>query len=88
MNDADNLNRLCFPDIDDNVRIEIPEAVFAAQQFVVVMTDAWGTPKRTESIVEALSQIVGSIRAVLGEIKKDISKIVLGRWSKNEKVRH
>ncbi len=31
MNDADDLDRLCFPDVGYYVGVEVPEAIFSAE---------------------------------------------------------
>ena len=88
MDDADDLDRTGLPGIDNNVRIKIPKAIFSTEQFIVIVADPRGASQRLESIVQSSVQTVGSVKTVFGKIEKDIAKVNLCRWSKDEGLPH
>ena len=60
--------------------MEIPESIFSAQQLVMIVADSWGTAQRHEPVVEAVSQPVCGVRAVLGKIVEDVPKVTARGW--------
>ena len=63
---ADPLNRRRLPGLRHHVRIEIPEAIFSAEKFLMVVTNAGRAAQCLKPFVEFRSQTLGCVRAVLG----------------------
>jgi len=66
---CDYLNRLCLPGINNHPGIEVPEAVSAAQQFVVIMTYARRRSERVKARVEFGPDALGGFRTVVGNVE-------------------
>jgi hypothetical protein len=52
MNDTDHLYWPRFPDVRDYVRIKVPEAIFPAEEFVLVVADAGRERQGPEAFIE------------------------------------
>jgi hypothetical protein len=47
MHDSKNLNRPALPDVADNVGVEVPKAIAAVREFLVIVTDSFVLQART-----------------------------------------
>jgi hypothetical protein len=72
VNNTDYLYGLLFPGISDNIRIKIPEAIFSAEKFIVVVTDTRRSAKDLKALVEFRSKTLRSIRTVLGDVQQNL----------------
>jgi hypothetical protein len=88
VNDADDLNRLRLPDVGHHIGVKVPEAILPAEEFIMVMTNAGRSAQRLKPFVEFRQQPLGGIRAVRGDVEKNLLQVVLGFWGKNKNPLH
>jgi hypothetical protein len=84
VNDGDDLNRLRFPGVRDNVGVEIPEPIAPRQKLFVIMPDSGRLSEPSERLIEFFSQPFSGVGAVLCDIEENLSKVFSSLWSENE----
>jgi hypothetical protein len=65
MYDGDDLDRFGLPNVADNVGIEVPEAVTAVQEFLVMMTDSGRLAQAMKRRINLGTEAFCSARAVI-----------------------
>jgi hypothetical protein len=75
VNDGDDLNRFLLPNVADHVRIEVPEAVPAVQQFLMKVADSWRLSQALQCLVEFRPEALRGIRTVFCYIQKNFAYI-------------
>jgi hypothetical protein len=78
MNHTDHLNRFRFPDICNYVRIKVPEAIFPAEEFVMVVANTGRARQGSETFIEFTSETQGGVRAIFSDIEKDLLQVAPG----------
>jgi hypothetical protein len=84
MNHADHLNRPRFPDVNHYIRVEVPEAILAAEEFIVMMANARSASQTLKTLVKLRPEALGSFRTVLGNVEKNrLSSLASGVRTNN-----
>jgi hypothetical protein len=82
--DSNDLQRLCFVAIDDQIRIDEKELVPLVRQFLTPVTDA-GIPRQLEQrSLQSIKNKVGGLRVVVGDVTPNVADILPGAWGENE----
>lgn len=85
---ADDLNWPSFPDVGYYVGVEVPEAVLSAQEFIVIVADAGRPSQCLKSLIELRADTLRGVRAILGDIEKNLLKVVFRLWGEKEEASH
>ena len=72
MHNGDNLDRFFLPDVAHHIRVKIPKAVAAVQEFFVIVTDSRRLAQALKRFINLGAEAFGSIRAILGYVEKDL----------------
>jgi hypothetical protein len=78
MNHRDNLNRLLLPNITDNIRIEIPEAVPAVQQFFMKVSNSGRLTQASQFFIKSGSKALSGIGTIRCDIQEDLLEVGFG----------
>jgi hypothetical protein len=88
MNHTDHLNRPRFPGVGDHVRIEVPKAIFPAEEFIMVVADTGRERQGPETFIEFVPETLGGVRVVLGDVEKNFLQIAAGLRSEKKGPLH
>ena len=71
VNNGDDLNRVLFPCVAHDVRVEVPEAIAAVEKFFVIVADAGRPAQVLEALVNLKPEALRGSGAILGNVEKD-----------------
>ncbi len=75
MHDRDNLNRLPLPGVAHGIAGQVPEAIAAVQEFVMVVADAWRFAQALKGFVDAGPKALSGRRTVISDAEEDFPRV-------------
>ena len=75
MDHGDNLNRLPFPHVADDVGVEVPKSITAVEKLLVEMSNARGPSQPSKALENLGTQTFSRLGAVLSNVDKDFAKV-------------
>ena len=75
VNHADNLDGFPLPNLADNIRVKVLEAIAAVETLVVEVTGGRRLSQSLEGLIKLRAEALGGVRAVLGNVEEDLTKV-------------
>ena len=82
MNHGDDLNRFLLPGVANHVRVEIPEAISAIQEFFVKVADTRRLSQGLQRFIISGSETFSGIGAIRCDIQEDLRQVGPCFWRK------